>query len=382
MCLKIYDSLRNIIDGEYVEDGDPTLPDGWTLPPGKWRRQPTLMQEFNKVTGFVTSVVESARKDIRDTNGYILGPDTRGRKPLPPLEQDIENLEAYLVGLVNEAKKGGFLTVGIIREKIFAQFSILASRRRVRKALRRLGFRYAERRGIWLTKRESYGVICELWEFCCFVKNHVVKRPDGRYAYVDGVSFVDESHIYSAAKRKLSWIKGADRFMEVADRAGSRINIFDGILSDKFTTGTRKSWSSNATTGEYHGKYTTSDTVCKYMSEEIFFHMDTGQHAFVDHASVHMMFKEDTRKMTVEGLMDWVTEQQDADLQILFNNKYEAEGVAEMNQTATRAWLMNWIRDNDLRKRKLVELGKQYDIHVHFLPTGWFLVLIRRTQGP
>jgi hypothetical protein len=160
--------------------------------------------------------------------------------------------------------------------------------------------------------------------------------------------------------------------MEVADRAGSRINIFDGILSDKFTTGTRKSWSSNATTGEYHGKYTTSDTVCKYMSEEIFFHMDTGQHAFVDHASVHMMFKEDTRKMTVEGLMDWVTEQQDADLQILFNNKYEAEGVAEMNQTATRAWLMNWIRDNDLRKRKLVELGKQYDIHVHFLPTGWF----------
>ena len=372
ICMDVYNNIKYISDNEYILDGDPSLPDGCTLPPGRWRRQPQVMEEFEKISGVSHNIIDKARKDIKTTGGYIKGPQKRGKQPLAPLEEELDNLEAFLLGLVEEAKKGGFLTVGNIREQIRAEYYVLVSRRRVRKALRRLGFRYAVRKGIWLSARDSYGVMQELWEFCCFVKDHVVQRADGTYAYVDGVAFVDESHIYTLAKRTKSWIKGADRFMQNAERAGTRINIIDGFISDKFTTATRVSWSSSATTGEYCGAYTTYDLMAKYFSERIFINMDAGQHLFVDNASVHKKFKDDITKLTEDELHDFIVEHQSDAEQVSFNERYAAEGVNEMNSTNTKLWYQKWIRTHDFRKRKLQELGNLYNVHVHFLPTGWF----------
>ena len=282
----------------------------------------------------------------------------------------MDDLEVFLLGLVEEAKKGGFLTIGIIREKIRAEYYVFPSRRRVRRALRRLGFRYAERKGIWLSKRDSAEVMEHLWEFCCFVKNHIVQKANGQYAYVDGVGFADESHLYTLAKRTKSWFNGANRFMQASEGAGTRINIIDGIISDKFTEETRVSWSSTSATGEYHGKYTSYDLMAKYFSERIFFNMSAGQHVFVDNASVHKAFTHDIRKMTEDQLHDFITENNPEPLR--FNTEYGEAGVSEMNSSKTKAWYQRWIRVNDLRSRKLVELGKVYGISVHFLPTGWF----------
>jgi len=92
ICLKVYETLGNIIDGEYIGDGDPNLDPGITLPAGRWRPKPRVRDEFSKVTGFDITIIDSIRKEIRDTGGYIKAPVKRGRKHKTPDRSHAPNL--------------------------------------------------------------------------------------------------------------------------------------------------------------------------------------------------------------------------------------------------------------------------------------------------
>ncbi len=200
------------------------------------------------------NVVDSARKELKE-NGGILFPSKKRGPTVKQLEEQCPNLEKFLIGLVEEVKTGGYLTIGIMREKINAKYNALVSRKRIRKALRRLGFRYCTRREVWISKRDTPAVQTHLWEFAEFVnRNNVKNAATGRYEYKDGISFVDESHLFSEDQRKKSWFDGSNKFMEVCTKGkGVRINIIDGFISNKFLPETRVAWNSRCTTGEYKG---------------------------------------------------------------------------------------------------------------------------------
>ena len=114
--------------------------------------------------GFDVKVVKRAKKKAEENEGVLPAQVPTGPKPKEHLEERIPDLDPYIQTLVEEAKKGGYLTVASIRQELMSRHPELHAARaitkeHVRTSLKQLGYRYATRKAVWISRRESPEVL-------------------------------------------------------------------------------------------------------------------------------------------------------------------------------------------------------------------------------
>lgn len=195
--------------------------------------------------------------------------------------------------------------------------------RQLAKTLRRLGFKYGVRKGVYTTKRYCERVQKSLKACCEWMHDHTELHKD--YHFTDGkvadiwifksafdghplqVGYTDESFLVSGSYRQQSWFyKGGDT-VDLAAFGRKRIALLDCIFSHKnvdTTYGTRVSWD---TSWKEHPKgqpeprpfygSCNANSIYKYYKDKVIpvFENFVGCHLFLDNASTHKRFKEEIR---------------------------------------------------------------------------------------
>lgn len=360
----------------------------WDNLPEKKMKRPPIKKIWDRLTGFDYGIVKSLRDELDENDNCFIPPGVRGRRTLK-LEDAIDGLYEFLVSLVDECKIKGYLTLAIIRRKIYEKYGKHCSQKCMRKCLGRLGFRYDRRVEAWVNARESQPVQRQLYEFVDWVHRNSVMDQPPLYNFVNNFAFFDESHIYTEEFRRMSWFNDGNRLVQLM-RSGARINMFDGLItgcsiSDAATL--RVHWNSRKKVAEhfppkllddpeyegFHGKYVNCDKVLEYCKTYLFPRMVECECSivYVDNASTHKAFVDDLRGRDVGYLIAFTSEAlQESGMEEKMKAFYD--GMEEKNDTETRKYIMQFLRDTDLRKRRLVEEGKKFGIQVRFLPTGWF----------
>ena len=213
----------------------------------------SLHEEFKRFSGGHSwDVVKRARKTASNNNGRLEIQLPAGRKPKAPLEELIPEIDAFIDAEVQQAKYGGYLTVTILRDKLREKFSEqqeMMTRERVRKSLKRMGFKYAIRKGVWISRREDPQILEDLRAHCAWVAENVAQDDEGYYYFIDPVVFHDQSFINSLSLRKESWVRD-DRWFDGKDNGGGRrIVLLDSLHTGKFITTARVAWDSTLKTG-------------------------------------------------------------------------------------------------------------------------------------
>ena len=170
----------------------------------------SLHAEFERFSGGHSwRVIERAREERKKKGGRLDIQPPAGRKPKPPLEDLIAGMDAFIDGEVQKAKFGGYLTVTLLRDKLREEYPEQGdiTRERVRKSLKRMGFKYNIRKGVWISRREDPEILEDLRVHCAWVADNVALDDEGYYYFIDPVMFHDQSFINSLSIRKESWVK-------------------------------------------------------------------------------------------------------------------------------------------------------------------------------
>lgn len=160
-----------------------------------YRYAPKIDKEFEAVTGFDYSCITRFKKEVRENDGCLQDPKKRG----PPVDH-IENNVAfpalwdYIKELIEQAKKGGYLTVGILRAKLHEKYNIWTSRNKVKRSLKRGGFVYDDRRAEYLSRRQEEDVQNWARQWCKYVYENTAKAPQGELFLCFSSSFVNKKH--------------------------------------------------------------------------------------------------------------------------------------------------------------------------------------------
>lgn len=150
-----------------------------------YRFSPKIDKEFEAITGFDYSCITRFKKEIRENDGCLQDPKKRG-PPVDHLENNVAfpSLWNYIKELIEEAKKGGYLTVGILRAKLHEKYNIWTSRNKVKRTLKRGGFVYDERRAEYLSRRQEEDVQNWARQWCKYVYDNTAKAPQGELFFL------------------------------------------------------------------------------------------------------------------------------------------------------------------------------------------------------
>jgi len=221
---------------------------------------------------------------------------------------------------------------------------------------------------------------------CAWVRDHVIKNPNtGRYEFKVRATWSDESFLHANSFRLSSWVYGKDNICDIGPQGeGSLITLLDTIFSWRMSPDSvRVSWQPHRKTGEYNGP-TDADTIRKYFGDRVFpiaGQVDAaaankpvqplagmaGVINFVDNAGCHKAFEESLVGMKAEDIMGWVCDEGEAEdaanAQMLWDQRLNF-----LTQKEARKELMEWVKENNMRTRKLQNAAKMFNQLIWYLP--------------
>ena len=118
------DAIKDSFENDYHWGKDRNMrkrPRSWTA-------------EFKRFSGgFDWQTTKRAKKKAKANDGVLPAQTPTGPKPKEPLTERIPDLDPFIQKLVDEAKMGGYLTVGIIRQELMSRHKDLHEARPITK---------------------------------------------------------------------------------------------------------------------------------------------------------------------------------------------------------------------------------------------------------
>ena len=333
-------------------------------------------KEFTKITGgFTYTIIRKYQAELRANNNFLYDADTKGRKtPKLTDKAEFEFLFEWVLEKVEAAKKGGFLTLKILSEALWAEKQLKVTFSELTSALHMLGFKYCRRKALYSSRRDSEAVQMALKRHCQWVRERVTKVGDRwRFTEGAGVCFQDESWVHASDFRLESWCLEGDATCDLGGGSGPRIALLDTIFSFQFATDTRKHWNTGRKTGDtkarhggknYHGNCT-GELIAEYFGDYVFTHGPLT--ALCDNCSTHHSFEENLKDFKYEDLWAWVIEEE-ADNAERKEFQKEVKKWDKLPEREARRECMKWIRAKNLRTRKLEGLAAIFNCKVRYLP--------------
>jgi transposase len=342
------------------------------------RSQKTHEKEFQQITnGFSYYTIREYKKELEDNADHLYDPDSRGRKyPKLADKEEYDFLFLWMMEKVEAAKKGGYLTLAIICDALWAEKQLKCSQKEMSEALHTLGFRYKRRRAVYVTKRGEERVQRMLQNHCRWIYERTERLPSGRHVFKTPVCFQDESWTEERAFRLESWVFGEDNAADMGKGAGARIALLDTIFSFKFVASARKAWNCAHKTGKYHGNCT-ADVMEMYYGDDVFPNLKgnsdslagaPGGTALCDNCSTHKAYLENIKDFNRDDLFAFVVEKEtDIKKKKEFIDKVQKEWDGLPNRECLKN-MRGWIRDSNLRTRNLENLAILYNCQLRYVP--------------
>ena len=217
----------------------------------KSRKRPNLELEFKLLTGYDVRTVRGWKKEVKDNDGYVFEPQKRGR-PEKKLEEDVEDFAALIDALVTEYQSKAGLTLDQIVDELELKHQRRFVKNQVRRALKRCGFKYMKRTGLWISRRENPDVLQELEAHCAWVKEHAVfNAEDESWSFGNmAVGFTDFSWVTTGMSDERGWGSKTNAHWDSGDK-GARIAVTDIIFSDRqYTRNAKTYWNCNTQKGD------------------------------------------------------------------------------------------------------------------------------------
>ena len=330
-------------------------------------------QWFKDICGFDHRSVRGWEKEIVDNDGYACDPQKRGRKPRY-VEEEYPDLEQWVEGEIDKAiQPGGNMRIKLttLLEDFWAQKEVYVPEKQFRHALRRLGFKYSPQQQLFLSKRAKPEVQRELRDFCEFVVSNTEQVPS---KYTAGrqvwnwkpnchVAYTDASWLHSGMFDRHLWTK-KKRTLDARGR-GVRVALLDAIFPHILENKScRVFW--NTRLKKKHGRTffgnVTGELTRAHVQKifEVFRKWEQFGTVICDNATVYKEFKEKLSKMSDAELLDWIMEN-DPNV-VEFNTLYQTPGNKD------RRWLMDYVKEHNLRTILLQELAGHFFCAVRFLP--------------
>jgi transposase len=289
----------------------------------------TTAELFEFLTGSAASPARAAAKNL-SANQLIIPPKKKGPAPAA-VDEKFEGFYDWVVAKIEEAKKGGWITLGSLKRDLALERAVTVSKRVLRRTLRKLGFRYVKRVGQWISRRNEERIQRRLWDFLEWAvanssRAEVAAADGGRgkpkaYRYVWDIptAFQDETAINDGEFRKFSICapvkKGGTKLDRAYDRLGKgdgpRVNvlhcIFSHIPQPARADGAPEcleAWKSTwiGKKHKYVGRTVEAKHIEQYFLEHVF-HRMAGGAVCLDNASTHTAYTEEMRDME-EGELD------------------------------------------------------------------------------
>ena len=320
--------------------------------------------------------------------------------PLPkgpaPLSVPFEDFFEWVSAKVDNAKKGGYLTLQRLKAALQTEHGLAVSIRVLRRTMRQLGFRYAKRHGVWVGHRQNERIQRRLWSFLEWVVENSTRTqvPTGREPEGDGkfytyvwnipVAFEDESFVFDCVFRAASWCKGSDKTFDWEKRGdGVRVNMIHTLFAHLDNQPMQEknpvhptalvTWKSSWTgkSHEFSGDTVKGHHMEKYFGTRVFPDMSGGA-VCLDGAGNHKEHAEDLKELEQTELEElisnkckdakkgsyraWVWQQ--------YKKKEKEAGCLGMPAPSLR----KFCRDHYLVDTKLFLLAQAFNIRLVYLP--------------
>jgi hypothetical protein len=254
--------------------------------------------------------------------GVMQEPKSKGRAVVEITDR-FEDFLSWVSAKIESAKKGGYVTIRSIREDLRKEKDLHFSKRVIRRTLRKMGFIYHKRKGVWLSRRNEPGVQAKLRTFLGWVVSKSHKSNTGGYYWDVPCGFYDETYLWTKAYRERSWcapIHGTKRHDTTCDKGkkgvgDQRASVLHTLFSQvDQPSGVLVHWQ-NSWIGkkrEFAGACT-SDHVLRYLESRVFAHIGEGGYLVLDNCSTHKEFLQKLDEFTQDELWTFIIEKEDAD---------------------------------------------------------------------
>ena len=357
------------------------------------RETPNLDKEFEALTGFDPRRRRAYQAELDDPTkgpaGHFLDGESRasrGRKKKPPLEDEFAELSGgdsfadWMEAKAQEAMKGHSLTLDSIQDDYEQEFQKRTTKKRVRAALYRCGFRWISRIRSYVSKRHSAGVLPLLWAYVNWVKDSTEEYTDTdgktkRFNFRYPTSFEDESSMRASETSRQSWCSKATRYLDIKKGGSTIIRMVGSLFSFCSGKDTWVAWSSRWTDKKKHeftGNFD-SKMMTEYHSKYVFSKFDAsgtdppGVHV-VDNASTHKAYVGDLRKASVDDIESWIFENTEElpEVQDKFHKLYNDASIVK-----TKELYLDFIKQEGLRVLELQQVAALYHLVLRYTAPYW-----------
>jgi len=291
------------------------------------KRPKSVQEHFRLLTGVAYSSLFRAVKKADAEGGTMQEPKPKGRARVT-IEDKFEDFYSWVADKIERAKKGGYITIKTIREDLRKEKDLNFSKRAIRRTLRKMGFVYHKRKGVWISRRNEPGVQAKLKAFLEWVvsKSHTEIGAGGKTVYYWDIpcGFYDETYLWTKAYRDRSWcapIPGTKRHDLVCDKGkkgigDQRASVLYAIFSASSQPPIRDvmvHWQ-NSWTGKKHefSGSCTSDHVLRYLETRVFCHIGEGGSLILDNCSTHKEFIQKLDEYTQDELWEFIVSKEDS----------------------------------------------------------------------
>lgn len=351
---------------------------------------------FEFLTGTCASGGRKAAKQISG-GGELAVPAPKPKGPAPlTVDAKFEDFFEWVSAKVDNAKKGSYLTLQVLKTALHTEHTVVVSIRVLRRTMKQLGFRYAKRHGVWVSRRQEERIQRRLWSFLEWVVQNSTRTqvPTGREPEGDGmfytyvwnipVAFEDESFVYDCVFRAASWCKGGDKTFEWGKSGdGVRVNMIHTVFAHldhqpmqekapvhpKALVTWKSSWTGKS--HEFSGNTVVGAHMQKYFGTRVFPDMSGGV-VCLDGAGNHKEHAQDLKEMDEQEIAQLISTKCEgaakgsyrAWVWKVFRAQEKELGAFGMSGPQLR----KFCRTHNLVDTKLFVLAQLFNIRLLYLP--------------
>ena len=382
--LKIFENCekfwkRSNADGKYV--------DARSNDDGRWYRfRPRdIYKFFEDITGVSSANISEIRDELKTDNDkcgpkdFLMPTGRTGKKRVwvskNALEVVFPDLDKYIKEEIEKARKRKHLTIGILSESASEYFQFRITRQRMKRALKRLGYEYADRAGKYINRRHEPQNLAKLRAFCQWVKDHCVYNADtDLYTFTIPVAFGDGANEYTRAFRSRSWLLRNDPLLSTCEKprkkdCGQRVNMLGAIYSNAFDMASFTAWNSSEAGKNPYAKH---DDIYHHTMTHVLPNLGgpgSGAVYVLDNAGNNKKVVDGFQEAKADDIHDWINAH-DPDME-RWEKYWLEESPACSTKLQEKAMMLRYIRDHvdefsilaqELKKRgvKLVYLPAYY----------------------
>lgn len=330
-----------------------------------------------------------------------------GPTPLT-VDEKFEGFYDWVSAKIEGVKKGGYLTLQIIKTDLQAERGLAVSIRALRRTMKKFGFRYLKRQGTWESRRQEERIQRRLFAFLEWVlasssrtevpqaepdahagKGARKRKPEGdggfyRYHWNTAIAFEDESWVYDCVFRAASWCKTSNKGADKQKKGdGVRVNMLYTIFThltpqpmqgNGYHPEALVTWKSTWTgkSHEFAGPTVLSDHILKYFGSRVFPEMGAQGHVLVDGAGNHKEYVDEMLGMQDFELVRLIKDKCEkaekgsyrAWVWKVFQEQEKKVGALGMEEPQLRTF----IRDHYLIDTKLYALAALFHCTLKYLP--------------